>query len=79
MTAADLATGLVVHSGYSSTYVVPVYKTEQMSHALGTLEIGGYHITKLLAALIKKKHKIDLPYVIANKIKEDLCKYKTTP
>jgi hypothetical protein len=44
-----------------------------MSHALGTLEIGGYHITKLLAALIKKKHKIDLPYVIANKIKEDLC------
>eukprot|EP01126_Amoeba_proteus_P034204 TRINITY_DN3396_c0_g1_i4.p1 TRINITY_DN3396_c0_g1~~TRINITY_DN3396_c0_g1_i4.p1 ORF type:complete len:378 (-),score=64.11 TRINITY_DN3396_c0_g1_i4:141-1274(-) len=73
LTASDLATGLVVHSGYTSTYVVPVYKMEQMSHALCVLEIGGYHITKLLAALIKKKYKLDLPYTVANRVKEDIC------
>jgi len=73
MTAAGVATGLCIHSGYKNSYVIPVCKAQLMPHALGVLPIGGSHVTRLLSDLIKKKYKLDLPQKIAERVKIDIC------
>lgn len=47
--------GLVVDSGYKFTEVVPIYEGLAFEHAVRTMPIGGWHITKYLNQLFNNR------------------------
>jgi len=75
LTAVGLATGLCVHIGHESTYIVPVYKTSEQFHALCILPVGGKHVLKLMSDLIKQKYKAELDPLVIAKLRE-ACYFK---
>jgi actin-related protein len=44
--------GILVESGFQSTYCVPVFEGYTLTHAINKIDIGGDDITKMLARLI---------------------------
>lgn len=44
--------GILVESGFNSTYCVPVYEGYTLTHAINKIDIGGDDITKMLARFI---------------------------
>lgn len=45
-------TGLVVDSGYQSTQIVPIYEGFPILHALRSMPVGGWHLTRFLKQMI---------------------------
>lgn len=47
--------GLVVHSGYKNTQVVPIFEGYPLEHAVRRLPIGGHHISLYLMKLLNDR------------------------
>ena len=70
--ASGRTTGLVLDSGYDTTFSVPIYEGHALPYCVQHLGVGGRHVTlRLLQLLSQRGHT--LPINIANDVKEKLC------
>ena len=83
-----LETGLVVDSGHSVTYTVPVYKGYALPHAVQRVNIGGNDVTDFMAKLLSSSNEVildnnefvsDSSKSIVNGIKHDIAYISTNP
>lgn len=70
--------GLVVHSGYADTQVVPIFEGYPLEHAARSLPIGGHHVSLCLMKLMNNRgydfnHFHDRENI--RNIKENCCYY----
>ena len=69
---ARRTTGLVLDSGYDTTFSVPIYEGYALPYCVQHLGVGGRHVTLHLLQLLSQRGHT-LPINIANDIKEKLC------
>jgi len=77
-----LETGLVVDSGHSVTYTVPVYEGYALPHGIERINIGGNDVTDYMAKLLSSSNEVildnnefvdDSSKYIVNSIKHDIA------
>ena len=70
--ASGRTTGLVLDSGYDTTFSVPIYEGYALPYCVQHIGVGGRHVTlQLLQLLSQSGHTLSLN--IANDVKEKLC------
>ena len=70
--ASGRTTGLVLDSGYDTTFSVPIYEGYALPYCVQHLGVGGRHVTLHLLQLLSQRGHT-LPINIANDVKENLC------
>jgi actin-related protein 6 len=69
---------LILDSGFSFTYAVPIFGGLPMSHAATRIDIGGKLLTNLLNEIISyKEYNLTGETLLVNDIKEQLCYVST--
>ena len=71
--ASGRNTGIVVHSGYNVTHIVPIYEGRVLSHAIMRLDLGGKNLTDYLIEILTGRGYSCNDRTIVNDIKEQLC------
>ena len=69
-------TGMVLHSGGSETYCVPIYDSYLLHHGIKKLDIAGRDISQYLARLLTLKgycYHLDVDFELIKEIKENYC------
>ena len=74
-TGGSECTGLVLESGYSATYAVPVVKGEVIHSAVTRLDLGGNDLTVFLLRLVESRGNFFPPAKrgMFSEVKEKLC------
>ncbi|MFX0135270.1 MAG: actin, cytoplasmic 2 [Candidatus Hodarchaeota archaeon] len=80
--ASGRKTGCIIDIGHNIYYIVPVYESFALTHAIGLFDIGGRDVTEYLGRLLRKKgftlSKIE-EMELVRKIKEDSCYISLDP
>ena len=54
--ASGISTGIVWHSGYSSSYIAPIYEGKLIKEAVITNDFGGEQITQYLKKILIQRY-----------------------